>query len=151
MVALGTIALVRYNVRGDVLYHERFLAGYVAPDVWVIVIPERGGLGERGGHCRGAPSTPPWGAAGGARVCTVVAGGLRWRGRCAAHARARGVVGVVVAGRLVVVCVQVVAPGNLQHPTFSCRCEICSPHETGNTQTVAPGWFACFDEEPEHA
>ena len=26
---------------------------------------------------------------------------------------------------------------------------ICSLHETGNTLTVAPGWFACVVEEPE--
>ena len=37
---LGAVALVRYRNRGDRLYHERFLAGYVAGETWIVVTPD---------------------------------------------------------------------------------------------------------------
>ncbi len=40
MASLGGMALVRYRVRGQEMYHERFLSGYVSPNIWVVVTPD---------------------------------------------------------------------------------------------------------------
>ena len=40
MAMLGGVALVRDRNRGDRLYHERFLAGYVAGETWIVVTPD---------------------------------------------------------------------------------------------------------------